>query len=160
MSSKRSLIRTFTALSVVAVAGLSGCGAEESEIPRAAVRGTVQLDGVPLEEGVVRFVPDPQQGTHGPKTTVPVKEGQFEVPDEFGPVVGTHRVEIESRDDGGYALDDEHAFERLRAEGRRRIDVVRIPQVYNTRSQLTARVDPEGPNEFDFTLTTSARRGR
>jgi hypothetical protein len=136
---------------------MCGCGGKEGELSRAAVRGTVQLNGVPLDEGVVRFVP--AQGTRGPKTSVPVADGQFEVPDEFGPIVGTHRVEIESTD-GGYPRDDEHAIARLKAQGRGRIHVVSIPPIYNSHSRLTAEIEAEGPNEFDFTLSTNLRRAR
>ena len=145
-------------LCVLLAGALCGCGGTDSELPRAAVRGTVQLDGAPLDEGVVRFVPD--QGTRGPKTSVPVADGRFEVPDEFGPIVGTHRVEIESTDDGGYARDDEQAIARLMTQGRRRVHVVTVPLIYNTRSRLTAEVAAEGPNEFDFTLSRNMRRAR
>jgi hypothetical protein len=69
-------------------------------------------------------------------------------------------VEIESTDDGGYPRDDEQAFKRLRAQDRRRIHVVTVPPIYNSHSRLIAEVAAEGPNEFDFTLSSKRRRAR
>ncbi len=138
---------------------ICGCsGGNDDSLPRAGVRGSVVVDGRPLEAGVVRFVPIRE--TKGPKTTVPVKAGLFEISAHLGPIVGSHQVEIVSTDDGGYLQDDEGALDRLRVSGTRRIDVVRVPAAYNTHSQLTAEVVEAGPNEFDFTLFSNTRRSR
>lgn len=150
--------RRIAAPIAVAVA-LCGCGGRGArELPRAAVTGTVTLDGKPLGKGVIRFVP--LEGTPGPKTSAMISQGQFSAEQAHGPVVGKHRIEIESTDDGGYALDDEEAFQKLRASGTRRIGAVRVPAVYNSRSTLTETVAPEGPNEFTFELISGKRRSR
>lgn len=133
-----------------------GCGGNERERPRAAVRGTVTLDDKPLSQGVIRFIP--AEGTQGPKTSAVIFEGKFSLEVDDGPVVGTHRIEIESTDDGGYAPDDEEAFQKLKASGVKRIDVVRIPAMYNTKSTLKETVSAEGPNEFTFNL--KSQKGR
>ncbi|MBI1311549.1 hypothetical protein GC176_09605 [bacterium] len=111
------------------------------------------LDGTPLSEGTVRFVPAGE--TPGPKVSVVVTEGKFELEEANGPIVGSHRIEIESTDHGGFALDDETAFERLKVSGQKMIKVVRVPWIYNQRSILTADVTSDGPNEFTFALRTS-----
>lgn len=145
--------------SFAVVALICGCGGgDETELPRAAVSGTVTLDGQPLKEGVVRFVPI--EGTSGPKTSAVVSNGRFQSDEWTGPVVGRHRIEIESTDDGGYAMDDEQAIQKLKQSGIRRIAVVRVPAIYNTHSRLTETVTADGPNEFQFELKTPPRRRR
>jgi hypothetical protein len=116
----------------------------------------VTLDGRPLTQGVIRFVP--AEGTAGPQASVEIAGGMFSVDDTHGPVVGQHRVEIVSTDNGGFAMDDETAVQRLQAEGVKRIEAVRVPAVYNTQSELVASVTAEGPNQFKFDLTTPKRR--
>lgn len=148
-----SELRLMVSRMLVACAGLitlAGCGGAETELPRAAVSGQVSLGGKPLEEGVVRFIP--KDGTPGPKTSVSIAGGEFRADEEAGPVVGTHRVEIDSTDDGGYAMDDETAIKRLKESGVRRIEVVRVPAIYNSRSTLTATISADAPNELTFEL--------
>ncbi|MEM8734839.1 MAG: hypothetical protein AAGG44_11480 [Planctomycetota bacterium] len=130
---------------------LAGCGSAGS-FERAAVSGSVSLDGKPLKDGVVRFVP--KDGTPGPKLSVPVKDGRFAADRQDGPSVGSHRVEIESLDTGGYELDDEDAIDQLKAERKRRIAVDKVPEQYNTRSVLTAEVASGDLNELNFELTS------
>lgn len=147
--------RLGAAFAVVAL--FCGCGGgDENQLPRAAVSGTVTLDGRPLAKGVIRFVPI--EGTPGPKTSVMVSEGRFESDEQNGPVVGKHRIEIESTDDGGYAMDDEQAIKKLKQAGIRRIALVRVPVIYNAHSTLTRTVAADGPNEFQFDLNTTTRR--
>lgn len=148
-------LRLFLIVAASAGTWLAGCSRERPGPPTAAVRGTVTLDGVPLAEGLVRFVPI--EGTSGPKTTLAVTEGRFEADAKQGPVVGRHRIEIESTDDGGYPLDDESAPQRWREAGIKRIHLLRVPEVYNSRSTLVEEVTESGPNEFDFQLTTPKR---
>ncbi|WP_339910114.1 hypothetical protein [Symmachiella dynata] len=136
-----------------------GCGSGAAEgPPRADVRGVVTLDGQPLPKGVILFVP--LEGTPGPKTSIAIADGKFSTDDSTGPVVGKHRIEIKSTDDGGYARDDETAIDRLQESRTRRIDVVRVPAAFNANSRLTETVSEEGANEFEFPLTTSKRRRR
>ncbi len=136
---------------------LSGCGSGPmDEYPRADVKGVVSLDGQPLHEGVIQFVP--LEGTHGPKTSVEITDGKFASSETTRPVVGAHRIEIHSTDDGGYAWDDEAALERLKNSGVRRVNVVRVPPVFNKASRITKTVEADGPNEFEFQLTSRRRR--
>lgn len=115
----------------------------------------------PLEAGVIRFVP--VGGTKGPMATVAVADGCYAVSAADGPVVGTHRVEIEATDFLGFPPDDEAAARRaLRATGGR-LPPSPVPAGYSgRRSPLTADIPPEGREELNFRLAprgpTAARR--
>ncbi len=136
------------------LASLPGCGSGDEDAPqRAAVEGSVSLDNQPLRQGVIRFVPT--NGSEGPKTSVLITQGKFSADAEHGPVVGTHRIEIESTDTAGLAMDDEEALQRLQASGTEHIEVVEIPVVYNRNSTMTETVSADGPNSFEFALSTT-----
>lgn len=133
---------------------LAGCGGgSDDSPPRAAVNGTVLLDDVPLPTGIIRFVPKDE--TPGPKLSDPITGGEFTLPAELGPWVGTHRVEIESTDLGGLAPDDETAVVRLQAQGIKRIERIEIPPSYNRRSTLEATILADQENELEFKLTST-----
>jgi hypothetical protein len=118
--------------------------------------GLVTLDGELLEQGVIRFVPTEE--TSGPQTTARIDRGIFVLPAEFGPVVGTHRVEIHSTDTGGLAMDDEAALVRLsQSPQRQTFDIVRVPAVYNKQSRLVAQVPEAGTSDLNFELVSSTR---
>jgi hypothetical protein len=135
-----------------------GCGESPENVKRASVRGVVTVDGEPLPKGKIVFAPD---GAHSAQmATVPVSNGQFDVPDNFGPIIGAHRIEIISTDDGGYSPDDEAAMERWIAGGRKPIKIVRIPEEYNQDGKLKAEVTEDGPNEFKFELASNSKSRR
>lgn len=134
------------ALSLVA----TGCGKGDGPV-RAAASGRVSLDGAPLRAGVVRFLPTGV--TEGPAAAATVKDGAFELQPLEGPVVGTHRVEVEMIDDWGFPADDEAAFVRhFEQSPRSKRPPNPVPDIYNRRSMLTAEVKADQPNEFDFQL--------
>ncbi|MCR9116107.1 MAG: hypothetical protein NXI22_04060 [bacterium] len=147
---QRLLLTIAAAMSAIS---LIGCG--DSGPPRAAVTGVVTVDGEPLKLGYIRFVP--QAPTTGPKVTVPVENGTFTADQSVGPVVGNHRVEIKSTNNGGIAMDDEKALEKLQ-KTRGKIAVLNIPKEYNDRSELTATILANETNELEFPLQTRRRR--
>lgn len=134
----------------IALLTMAGCDGR-ADFQRAAVRGTVSLDGEPLEHGVVRFVP--LDKTPGRKQSVSLTNGQFSMDEELGPAVGRHRIEIESTDTGGLELDDEDAMTRLHSEGVQRIDVQRVPPWYNRASRIVEEIK-DGDNAFSFELSS------
>ncbi|WP_231740728.1 hypothetical protein [Thalassoglobus neptunius] len=153
MNSRSCYLQSFVCCGLLATLMFSsGCTSRREGPSRVAVEGTVTLDNVPLKQGVVRFIATGE--TEGPKTSVPVNDGQFKINSESGPVVGEHRIEIVSTDDGGYAMDDEQAIKQLREQGIRKIEVVRVPLKYNKRSQLVEHVAAEGPNTYSFELSS------
>jgi hypothetical protein len=134
----------------------SGCGGGADDSPtRAAVQGTVLLDRKPLPQGIIRFVPDSETG--GPKISANIEDGSFSLSEEAGPWIGTHRIEIESTDDGGYAMDDEQAIQKLREQRIRRIERIEVPSAYNRRSTLEALIVDKQVNELEYQLSSNPR---
>lgn len=131
-----------------------GCaGSPEEPLQRVAVAGRVTLDDHPLPQGVIRFIP--AAGNSGPKTSAEIDNGAFSLPAELGPVVGQHRVEIESTDTSGLAMDDEQALERLNQQRPRQpLKVLVLPPIYNEQSQLTATIPETGDLELEFKLSS------
>jgi hypothetical protein len=140
--------RSLLSLSFVialASAGISGCGSQE--IPKVLVRGNVSLDGKPLKEGSIKFLP--AQGD-GPTAGAVLKgEGEYstEVP------VGLMRVEITSPKVTGerkaYDTPDSPVI---------KITAEQIPDRYNSKSELKYEVVAgEKEVEADFDLTTAQK---
>jgi len=134
---------------MLALASVVGCGPGRS-FETAPTSGSVTYNGVPLNEGIIRFVP--LEGAPGQKTSVNILNGSFSVDAASGPAVGEHRVEIESTNLAGLEMDDEDAIRRLKAARPRRIDAVIVPQRYNARSQLRRTLASNANNEFNFEL--------
>src|SRR5262245_36065495 len=65
----------------------------------ADVSGVVKLDGKPMPDARVEFLPDPGKGTHGPRASGTTDaEGRFHLvrdDDREGAVVGFHRVLVQ-----------------------------------------------------------------
>jgi hypothetical protein len=70
-----------------------------SQPPFVEVTGVVKLDGMPMPDALVEFLPDPEQGTHGPRSSAKTDaEGRFRLirdNNRHGAVVGFHRVLIQ-----------------------------------------------------------------
>jgi hypothetical protein len=131
--------RVFCLLAFAAAAGAAGCA---SGSRFGDVQGEVTLDGQPLAEGVVRFVPADGKT---PTASALVEGGRFR---ERVPV-GNHRVEISSpklpkgvTSSGQMkrgTVDEGAALEEL------------IPERYNARTELTTEVK-KGTNKVRFDL--------
>lgn len=74
----------------------AGCA---PQVPLGEVEGTVRLDGQPLGNVLLRFLPDPDHGTAGPLSAAAADaEGRFRLrcdDQRDGAVVGWHRVVVE-----------------------------------------------------------------
>ncbi|NQT13991.1 MAG: hypothetical protein HQ582_14650, partial [Planctomycetes bacterium] len=99
--------RTVGAVGLVVVLGLgvcflTGCGGVEYEgAQRAAVSGTVTLDGTPLQYGVITFVPADGAGK---RASGVINNGAYSIPEAEGPNLGEYKVEVvgsEKPDEGG-----------------------------------------------------------
>ena len=112
---------------------------------RQPVEGTVTLDGRPMADGQIRFVP--QEGANGPTAGAKIDNGKFSISAELGIFAGTYRVEITASRPGGRKIPD-------RVTGQP-VDVYKqfIPAKYNTKSELVANVTADGANVFDFAVT-------
>lgn len=128
-----------------------GCG--DSGPPRFAAEGTVLLDGAPLPAGVIRFLP--QGETKGPAASATIENGKFALDTSNGPVAGQHRIEIEATGHEGFAVDDEQAYAQKASTTRAPVIPPNpVPPMYNRQSTLSKTISPEGPNTFEFLLTS------
>ncbi len=141
------MIRSVAMLTLVTatLAGIAGCGPQE--LPKALVRGNVTLNGAPLKEGSIKFIP---LSGDGPTTGAVLKgDGEFatEVP------AGMMRVEITSPKVTGkrkvYDTPDSPTIE---------ITEEQIPERYNVKSELKYEVvSGEKEVEAGFDLTTDKK---
>jgi hypothetical protein len=131
---------------------ISGCSSDEGPV-RFATTGTVQLDGIPMSSGVIRFVP--AEGNGGPAAVAKIIGGEFDFTSADGPIAGPHRVEIEATDHQNFAIDDESAFAaQMQKTGRSPLANNPVPAIYNSASTLTATVENRPDQTFDFDLKT------
>lgn len=124
-------------LAAVVGLGLSGCGGPV----RRAVAGSVTLDGQPLDEAVIVFVP---LGPGGRKTGGPIAAGRFAMSRDVGLLPGRYRVEV---------ADDPPIDPGMRPDRMRPVPRRQLPVAYSVASPLTVEVTADGPAEFDFQLT-------
>jgi hypothetical protein len=113
---------------------LVGCGSG----PRTyKVVGTVTLDGEPLPDGDIQFLPqDRALSIDGGR----VEDGEF----EFQAKPGTKKVSIRAA----------RPAPGLKAVNGDPINVDYIPDRYNSKTTLTAEVAAKDKNEFEFKLTS------
>ncbi|QDT91814.1 carboxypeptidase-like regulatory domain-containing protein [Gimesia algae] len=107
---------------------LSACGGSDAP-PLGQVKGKVTLDGAPLADANVTFMPETIRGSSGTTDS----DGNYEltyIRDEKGAAIGNHKVVISK-------LVDEKET---------------IPPNYSDETELTAVVKA-GPNEINFDLT-------
>jgi hypothetical protein len=134
---------------LLAVAGsfgmlLAGCGGQGPL--RLQLQGTVTLDGQPLPDGAISFLP--VSGENGVAAGGAIAAGRYLIKAGGGPTPGEYRVEILRMEPTGEKQPD--------SLGDGETDVLRnaIPARYNETSELRATVTAEGPNQFDFSLST------
>jgi len=124
--------------------GLGGCGG--SDLPDLVpVEGTVTLDGVPVKQGIVAFVPDKSKGTTGPTGEGAIDEnGHYEIrtAGQKGAVIGYHQIRVIAR---------ENQFESDKPPGR-----WIVPERYSREqsSGLTFEVKAGQKNEKLLELTS------
>lgn len=124
-------------LTVAAVMSSTGCGGPV----RRAVAGSVTLDGRPLDEAVILFVP---LDAGGRKTGGPIAGGRYEMGSDVGLLPGRYRVEI--ADDP--PIDPAMRPGQIRPQPRRN-----LPVVYSTSSPLAIEVTAGGVATFNFDLS-------
>lgn len=130
------------------LSGSAGCSQKPYEL--APVSGTVTLDGEPLAGAAVNFQPVRSRGNDNPGPGSSGRcdgDGRYQlttIHGDPGAVVGQHRIRIysdrqpvdSSRDESGPAPRD------------------LMPDRYNTRTELTLDVTPDGTSQADFSLTS------
>jgi hypothetical protein len=137
----RVLLRTALALAWLCALGCSG--------DRAEVSGKVLLDGKPIEEGAITFIPI--EGTRGPGTGAIIRDGKYHIPASKGVVVGRNRVELRAFRSSGGKIQDPTAR-------RGTLTDVRVPAFgpeYNDESTLVRDIQ-RGANTLDFDIATAS----
>ena len=151
----QTAFREATAIAVCLCAILSsGCGGSSGP-ERAVVRGTVTLDGVPVDTGTIVFLPG--DGVQGPSAGGEIRKGAFELPRDVGPVPGMHRIEIRAtRQEGTSTIAGAPGAESGPSAGGTVDKVVMyIPAKYNTKSTLKEEIK-SGENDLTFALVTKS----
>jgi hypothetical protein len=114
---------------------LVGCGASGPRTYK--VVGTVTLDGKPLPDGDIQFLPqDRALSIDGGR----IEDGEF----EFEAKPGTKKVSIRAA----------RPAPGLKAVNGDPINVDYIPERYNAKTTLTAEVAATDQNQFEFKLTS------
>ena len=121
-----------------------GCGSSSDEGPRrAAVFGTVTLNGEPIQNGTLNLKPL-SRGSSGP-TGGPIRDGRYSIPSEVGPTFGKYRVEIYGFEKIASELKDIDSVDE--ADKTRQI----VPAKYNTKSNVELEVKSESVQQ-DFSI--------
>jgi len=138
----RGRVREEFPLAVVFTAALlivaAGCGGPV----RRAVAGSVTLDGQPLDEAVIVFVPlDGDSRKAGSR----IEAGRYELSQHIGLLPGRYRVEI---------ADDPPIDPGMRPDRQQPRPRRILPVVYSTSSPLAVEVTADGPADFSFDLSS------
>ncbi len=121
---------------------MPGCGHKG----RVAVEGTVTLEGQPLHQAQIEFIPKP--GTAAPTVGGDIVNGKFAIPPDKGPLVGKYRVKIIKSGSTGRKVRDIRSNTMIDEYAQI------LPARYNEQTELEAEVTSSGPNIFEFTLTS------
>lgn len=131
-------------LCAMIVVCLIGCGS--SGPPRAAISGTVTLDGEPVSEGTIAFLP--AADTKGASTGTEIKEGKYSISSANGPTYGKYKVQIHWSKKTGKQIE----VGSPAPPGTMKDEVIEaIPAKYNTESTVEKEVK-SAKEVFDFKL--------
>jgi len=124
------------------VLGFVGCGNQDT-FERTQVEGMVTLNGTPIEQGVITFIPSGKGASAGAN----IELGKFVIPKEKGPSPGDYRVEIDSSVRTGKQI--------MATDGETMVDEFEngIPQKFNRLTELTVTLKT-GNNQHLFDLET------
>ena len=120
----------------------AGCSGDR----RAEVSGTVKLNGEPITEGSINFIP--VEGNTGAGSGAEIRDGKYFIARDKGVSPGKNRVELRAFRENGKKVQDPTGkkgtltFERVMA----------FPPEFNDRSTLVREVKP-GSDTIDFDIT-------
>jgi hypothetical protein len=124
-------------------------GCEKKGLQRAAVSGHVTVDGQPISEGVIQFLPI--EGTIGPEAGGVITKGQYEIAQQRGPIVGKARVELRGSKKTGRKIQDPTGRPGTLTDEYKEM----FPPDCNTNSSLVREIK-DGLNKWDFDIRTKA----
>src|SRR5262245_47077699 len=125
---------------------LCGCAGSEPSIS-----GTVKLDGKPLAEGYIQFIPI--EGTSGPDAGAPIKDGKYKVV-EKGLAGGKYRVSIRGHKQSGNLVPDPFAGPPVKET------VQIVPEKYHGEKSKLVREITRGTNTLDFDELVTSGAGK
>jgi hypothetical protein len=131
---------------VVGLLPLPGCGGNDL----AEVSGAVAIDGQPVTEGSIQFIPI--EGTTGPGAGAPIENGRYHIPRQKGVAVGKNRVELRAFKKTGRKVQDPTGLPGTLTEER----VPAFPKEYNDSSTVVREVQA-GSNTIDFLVQLSTK---
>ncbi len=158
--------RCFALGNVIAALGMvvaGGCGSGD-DLPRLPISGRVTFDGEPLSGAWIEF--RPKGGADVTTLGAMIDEGRFSVSRSDGLVPGDYRVTIskaEAPDAGGAMVKSEPLPKgkvtkamKLKKAAPNPFGFAKqlIPEQYNRKSQLVAKVEEGKANDFEFALTS------
>ena len=138
--------RAVPILAALMLLPIGGCN-RGKDFDLQAVSGKVTLDSRPLDNGAIRFSPADKQGLLSGSA---IAAGEYHIPREKGLPPGKYTVQISSGLEGSAsrpAGPPGDAPPPLKE---------RIPEKYNSKSQLGVEVKSGGGNTFDFDLSNRA----
>jgi hypothetical protein len=123
-----------------------GCGGGDS-IERTEIHGRVTLDGKPIPQGKIRFLPN-----EGPVSIATIQDGHYTTTGTKGVPIGNLRIEIEAfRTPAGFDATTPQDPNDDSAPPSEQY----LPAKYNLRSELTIIIEPGNRSiEKDFELAT------
>ncbi|MFM7317797.1 MAG: hypothetical protein ACKO5E_12705 [bacterium] len=133
-------LRFLIALSLACIT-LAGCGSGDGKT-RVAVEGEIKLNGKALPSGLVSFLPTDHKGE---AAVAKIENGKYSIERANGPVLGSYKVLINSKQPTGKKLRDQDNPAQLIKEER---EVV--PSQYNSNSTLTIEIKKGGQKDFDL----------
>ncbi len=138
----KTLLKAICCLVLISV--VSGCGDAGPE--RFPVKGTVLLDGKPLDRATIIMIPK------GPGFSVAaeIRAGAFELPVEFGPTAGEFHVRINPNEMQVEEVADSSQLPQATSRPR-------IPKFYQREGALDAKINGEPNQELVFQLTSRPR---
>ena len=122
---------------------LLGCGSTTGGPERGSIEGTVTVDDVLVQTGMIQFTPT--DGNEGPMSGAVITHGKYAIPQAKGPVVGMNHIQIRGNRKTGKIIETRHGPTEER--------VPVVPDHYNKHSTLVREVKA-GKNEFHFKLSS------
>jgi hypothetical protein len=122
-------------------------GCNRSGLDLQELSGVVSLDGRPIENGSIRFLPVAGDGL---ASGCVITAGRYRIPLAKGLPPGKYRVQISAADQRG--IDPHAPPPKMGEEGAPLKELV--PEKYNARTELQVEVKSGGRNVFDFAMNS------
>ncbi len=127
---------------------VGGCGGSN----RAAVKGKITIDGVPLPEGTIDFIPVDK--TTGNTAGARVANGDYAIRAEQGLFPGEYQVQVRAERPTSKKVWDGMGEDRAPASKKTMVEQLEsyLPARYNDRTELHAKIEAGKVNVCDFDL--------